>query len=217
MVSTAISGAVDDREYFLVFLLEQSSGALARAPEWTFVCQRGPADEDGSARLSRVSIIRALVVRRAAMTSDEVTDLLTEAYVSELETVMNYLTNSIVLDGVHAEEVKESLAADVEEELEHARLLGRRLKQLERSPPGSEAFEARQMSLQPPSDTTDVQSVIDGVLEAEDEAMDTYRALHEAAQEANDPVTEDVAVSILTDEEAHHTEFRGFKKEFPTD
>ncbi|WP_306052608.1 ferritin-like domain-containing protein [Natronococcus wangiae] len=151
------------------------------------------------------------------MTSDEVTDLLTEAYIDELETVMNYLTNGIVLDGVHAEEVKESLEADVEEELEHARLLGHRLKQLDQSPPGSESFEARQSSLQPPEDTTDVQSVIDGVLEAEEEAKETYRSLLEAAEEANDPVTEDVAVTILADEEAHHTEFRGFKKEFPQD
>ncbi|WP_265108269.1 ferritin-like domain-containing protein [Halosolutus halophilus] len=151
------------------------------------------------------------------MTTDEVTDLLTEAYIDELETVMNYLTNAIVLDGVHAEEVKESLDADVEEELEHARLLGNRLKQLDQSPPGSESFEARQSSLQPPADTTDVQSVIDGVLEAENDATETYRSLLEAAREANDPVTEDVAVTILADEEAHHTEFRGFKKEFPQD
>ncbi|WP_049927717.1 ferritin-like domain-containing protein [Halopiger goleimassiliensis] len=151
------------------------------------------------------------------MTTDEITDLLTEAYVDELETVMNYLTNAIVLDGVHAEEVKASLEEDVQEELDHARMLGERLKQLDESPPGSAGFEATQSSLQPPEDTTDVQSVIAGVLEAEDDAIETYRALHEAASEANDPVTEDVAVSILADEEAHHTEFRGFQKEFPQD
>jgi bacterioferritin len=166
---------------------------------------------------TRVSIIPPLVVGRGAMTNDDVTDLLTEAYIDELETVMNYLTNGIVLDGVHAEEVKQSLEADVDEELEHARLLGNRLKQLDQSPPGSESFEARQSGLQPPEDTTDVQSVIDGVLEAEEEAMETYRSLLEAAEDANDPVTEDVAVTILADEEAHHTEFRGFKKEFPQD
>nr|WP_312912588.1 ferritin-like domain-containing protein [Natronosalvus caseinilyticus] len=151
------------------------------------------------------------------MMADEVTDILTKAYIDELETVMNYLTNAIVLDGVHAEEVKESLEADVEEELEHARMLGNRLKQLDESPPGSMEFEARQSSLQPPEDTTDVQSVIEGVLEAEEDAIDTYRALFEAAGEANDPVTEDVAVTILADEEAHRTEFRGFQKEFPND
>ena len=151
------------------------------------------------------------------MTTDEITDLLTEAYIDELETVMNYLTNAIVLDGIHAEEIKESLEADVQEELDHARMLGERLKQLDQSPPGSEAFEATQASLQPPEDTTDVQAVIDGVLEAEDDAIETYRALHEAASEANDPVTEDVAVTILAAAAAHHTEFRGFQKEFPQD
>lgn len=151
------------------------------------------------------------------MTSDEIKELLTKAYTDELETVMNYMTNAIVLDGVHAEEVKASLDADVQEELEHARMLGNRLKQLDESPPGSEAFEARQTSLQPPEDTTDVRSVIDGVLEAEEDAIETYRSLIEAAEEANDPVTEDVAVTVLADEEAHRTEFRGFRKEFPQD
>ena len=149
------------------------------------------------------------------MTTDEITDLLTEAYLDELETVMNYLTNAIVLDGIHAEEVKESLEEDIHEELEHARMLGERLKQLDESPPGSEAFEAQQSNLQPPEDTTDVQSVIEGVLEAEEDAIERYRSLAAAADEANDPVTEDVAVTLLADEEAHHTEFRGFKKEFP--
>ena len=32
-----------------------------------------------------------------------------------------------------------------------------------------------------------------------------------------DPVTEDLAVTILADEEAHRTEFRGFEKEYQTD
>jgi len=151
------------------------------------------------------------------MTTDEITDLLTEAYLDELETVMNYLTNAIVLDGIHAEEVKESLEEDIQEELEHARMIGQRLKQLDESPPGSAAFEAQQSNLQPPADTTDVQSVIEGVLEAEEDAIERYRSLAAAADDANDPVTEDVAVTLLADEEAHHTEFRGFKKEFPMD
>ncbi len=151
------------------------------------------------------------------MTTDEITDLLTEAYLDELETVMNYLTNAIVLDGIHAEEVKESLEEDIQEELEHARMIGQRLKQLDESPPGSAAFEAQQSNLQPPADTTDVQSVIEGVLEAEAAAIERYRSLAAAADDANDPVTEDVAVTLLADEEAHHTEFRGFEKEFPMD
>jgi len=64
------------------------------------------------------------------MTTDEITDLLTGAYIDELETVMNYQTNAIVLDGIHAEEVKASLEEDIQEELGHAKMLGERLKQL---------------------------------------------------------------------------------------
>ncbi|WP_423751569.1 ferritin-like domain-containing protein [Salinirarus marinus] len=148
------------------------------------------------------------------MTSQQVTDLLQKAYGDEIETVMNYLSNSIVLDGVRAEEIKESLQQDIQEELNHAELLGNRLKQLDERPPGSAAFEAHQMSLQPPEDSTDVLSVIDGVIEAEEDAISTYRALIDAAEEAEDHVTEDLAVQILGDEEAHRTEFRGFRKEY---
>ena len=149
--------------------------------------------------------------------SDEVVRLLQKAYQDEIETVMNYITNSIVLDGVRAEEIKESLKQDVQEELTHAEQLGNRLKQLDENPPGSTAFEATQMSLQPPEDTTDVLSVIDGVLEAEKGAIETYRALISAAEEADDPVTEDLAVTLLADEEAHRTEFHGYRKEYSQD
>jgi bacterioferritin len=151
------------------------------------------------------------------MSADEVTRLLQKAYGDELETVMNYLTNSIVLDGVRAEEIKESLQADIQEELAHAEQLGNRLKQLDERPPGSETFEARQAALQPPEDSTDVLSVIDGVLAAEEDAIETYRALVDAAEAADDPVTEDLAVTILADEEAHRTEFRGFRREYAGD
>jgi len=147
------------------------------------------------------------------MTTQEVTDLLKKAYSDEIETVMNYLTNSIVLEGVSAEEVKESLETDIQEELNHAEMLGQRLKQLDERPPASYDFEARQESLQPPEDSTDVLSVIEGVLDAEEDAIETYRALIEAAGD-DDPVTEDIAVTILADEEAHRTEFRGFKREY---
>jgi bacterioferritin len=151
------------------------------------------------------------------MTSDRVIELLRKAYSDEIETVMNYQTNAIVLDGVRAEEIKESLQQDIQEELAHAEQLGNRLKQLDARPPGSAEFTARQDSLQPPEDSTDVLSVIRGVLDAETDAIDTYRALINAAEDADDPVTEDLAVTILGDEEAHRTEFRGFEKEYKHD
>jgi bacterioferritin len=153
------------------------------------------------------------------MTADnqEVVEVLQSAYMEELETVMNYRTNSIVLEGVRAQEIKESLEEDIQEELGHAELLGQRLKQLDARPPGSASFTTKQESLQPPEDSTDVLAVIRGVLDAEEDAIKTYRRLVDLARDADDPVTEDLAVEILADEEAHRTEFRGFEKEYSED
>lgn len=151
------------------------------------------------------------------MGNEAVIDLLRKSYGDELETVMNYLTNSIILDGVRAEEIKEALRTDIQEELGHAEQLGERLKQLDARPPASGDFEMRQPFLQPPDSSTDVLSVIEGVIEAEDDAIATYRELINAAREADDPVSEDLAVTLLADEEAHRTEFRGFRKEYVSD
>jgi bacterioferritin len=148
------------------------------------------------------------------MASDRVTQLLRKAYSDEIETVMNYQTNAIVLDGVRAEEVKESLQEDIQEELHHAEQLGQRLKQLGARPPSSMEFTARQDTLQPPESSTDVPAVIDGVLEAERAAIETYHDLIDAARDADDPVTEDLAVTILSDEEAHRSKFQGYRKEY---
>jgi len=148
------------------------------------------------------------------MSSSSVIELLQKGYSDEIETVMNYQTNAIILDGVRAEEIKESLEEDIQEELDHAGQLGQRLKQLGARPPSSMEFTASQQSLQPPEDSTDVPAVIDGVLEAEEDAIATYRDLIDAAEEADDPVTEDLAVTILTDEEAHRSKFLGFQKEY---
>jgi bacterioferritin len=147
------------------------------------------------------------------MTDDRVIELLRSAYNDEMETVMNYLTNAAVLDGVSAAEVKDSLRTDAkQEELLHAERLGKRLKELDAQPPASFEFEPEQEALQPPDDTADVLSVIDGVIEYEEAAIDTYRSLLEAAREADDPVTEDLAIDILSDEESHRSEFRSFRK-----
>lgn len=147
------------------------------------------------------------------MTNDEVIDLLRTAYNDEIETVMNYLTNATVLDGVAAEEVKDSLRVDAtDEELLHAERIGERLKELDAQPPASFEFEPHQENLQPPEDTADVLSVIDGVIEYEEAAIETYRSLITAAREADDPVTEDLAVTLLSDEESHRTEFRSFRR-----
>ena len=143
----------------------------------------------------------------------EIIDLLTRAYWMELETVQNYIANSINLDGVRAEEIKKSLLADITTEVAHAQQFGRRIKELYGNVPGSLAFRADQRYLQPPADTTDVAAVIRGVIEAEQGAIDHYNKVIKAC-EGVDYVTQDIVTEILTDEEGHLRQFEGFLKEY---
>jgi bacterioferritin len=148
------------------------------------------------------------------MANAKIIDGLTKAYWMEIETVQNYLANSVNLDGVRAEEIKSSLAADVTEELTHAQNFARRIKEIDGHVPGSMKFTAEQKSLQPPSDTTDVVSVIRGVIEAEEGAIEHYKKLIRTAEEAQDYVTADMLTTILADEEGHRRQFIGFLKEY---
>jgi bacterioferritin len=143
----------------------------------------------------------------------EIVDLLTQAYWMELETVMSYIANSTNLEGVRAEEIKKSLAADVNDELGHAQQFGRRIKELYGQVPGSFGFKATQKSLQPPAESTDVATVIKGVIEAEQGAIDYYMKIIKAC-EGVDYVTADTVTKILSDEEGHLRQFEGFLKEY---
>jgi bacterioferritin len=148
-----------------------------------------------------------------AATKDQVIALLTTAYNMELETVTNYLAASVNLDGVRAEEIKKSLAADVTGELGHAQQLGNRIKQLGGLVPGSQNLKFTQTSLQPTSNTTDVVGVIKAVIEAEEAAINQYKKIIRET-EGDDYVTQDLAIQLLADEEAHVVLFRGFLKEY---
>jgi bacterioferritin len=143
----------------------------------------------------------------------EIVNLLTQAYWMEIETVMSYIANSVNLDGVRAEEIKKSLAADVTAELGHAQRFAKRIKELYGLTPGSMEFKASQKYLQPPKETTDVVAVIKGVIEAEQGAIDHYTSIIKAC-EGVDYVTQDMLTEILTDEEGHMREFEGFLKEY---
>ena len=71
---------------------------------------------------------------------------LRKSYAMELETVQNYLANAIDLDGVRAEEIKEALLRDIEEELSHARKVGNRIKVLEGRVPVRSIWTVRSAS-----------------------------------------------------------------------
>jgi bacterioferritin len=144
---------------------------------------------------------------------DELLELLKKAYWMELETVMSYLANSINPDGVRAQEIKESLEEDIEEELGHARQFGERIKELYGIVPGTLEFSAEQSYLQPPEHQTDVVHVIKGVIEAETGAIDHYNKIIEFTDD-KDLVTQDMVIAILRDEEGHRRLFEGFLREY---
>jgi bacterioferritin len=144
---------------------------------------------------------------------EELIRMLTKAYWMEIETVMSYITNSINPDGVRAQEIIESLTEDIDEELDHARQFGRRIKELYGVVPGSQDFQAEQSYLQPPDQQTDIVHVIKGVIDAETGAIEHYNKIIEFC-EGRDPVTQDMVVAILHDEEGHRRLFEGFLREY---
>jgi bacterioferritin len=148
-----------------------------------------------------------------AATREQILASLSKAYNMELETVTNYLSNSINLDGVRADFIKQALAADIQGELTHAQQLGNRIKQLGGTVPGSMQLKMTQKTLQPLDDTTDVVDVIRGVLDAEEEAINHYKALIKLT-DGEDYVTQDLAITILADEEGHRQQFQGYLKEY---
>ena len=143
----------------------------------------------------------------------EIIEELKVAYWMEMETVMSYIANSINLDGVRAEEIKKALAADITAELGHAQTLARRIKTVGGKVPGSMDFQAMQQALQPLPDTTDVLSVIRGVIAAEDAAVAQYTKLIQLC-DGIDYVTQDLCIQSLADEEEHRRDFMGYLTEY---
>jgi bacterioferritin len=143
----------------------------------------------------------------------EIIELLKQAYFAELETVINYTTNSVNPDGVRAQEIKEALEEDIQEELGHAQEFANRIKELYGIVPGSMDFKAEQELLQPPEEQTDVVHVIKGVIDAETNAVELYTRIVETTDE-DDPVTNDMVIAILRNEQEHRRMFEGFLREY---
>ena len=147
---------------------------------------------------------------------EEIIELLKQAYWMEIETVMSYIANSVNPDGIRAREIVESLEEDIQEELGHAQQFAARIKELYGVVPGSLDFNAEQSYLQPPDRQTDIVHVIRGVIEAETGAIEHYNRIIEVT-DGVDPVTQDMVIAILRDEEGHRRLFEGYLRECETE
>ena len=82
--------------------------------------------------------------------------------------------------------------------------------------PGSLDFSAEQSFLQPPDDEVDIVHVIRGVIAAEQGAIEHYSRIIEFT-DGVDPVTQDMVIAILRDEEGHRRLFEGYLREYEAD
>ena len=112
-----------------------------------------------------------------------------------------------------AEAIALDLDGDFDEELGHARQFAARIKELYGVVPGSKDFSAEQTFLQPPDQQTDIVHIIRGVIKAETGAIEHYTRIIEET-EGIDPVTQDMVISILRDEQGHRRLFEGYLREF---
>lgn len=160
-----------------------------------------------------VSHTKGLPMNNQPKRDEQIIRGLTHAYWMEMETVVNYTANSINLDGVLAEEIKKSLTKDIPVELGHGRQLANRIKILGGTVPGSFEMAHEQKTLQPPKDSTDVPTVIRGVLDAEEAAIKTYNEIIELC-DGYDYATQDLCIKTLAEEEEHRREFQGYLKEY---
>ena len=147
---------------------------------------------------------------------EHIIELLTKAYWMEIETVMNYVAGSINPDGVRARQIAASLEQDIEEELGHAKLFGERIKELYGVVPSSVDFKPEQDFMRPPEHQADVVGLIRGVISAESGAIEHYNRIIAETEEI-DPVTQDMVIDILRDEEGHRRLFEGFLREYERD
>ena len=155
----------------------------------------------------------ATVERTEKRTTNQTINALQRAYSLEMETVANYLADSVNLDGVRAEEIKKSLADEIQEELGHAQRVARRIKQLGGHVPGPTDIDISHSHLNETDDRTAVESVIRSVIEDERTAIEHYKQIVRDT-DGKDYVTQELCIQLLADEEEHLTQFEGFLKEY---
>jgi bacterioferritin len=143
---------------------------------------------------------------------DKTKEIITElkrSYAIELETMQNYLANSIDLEGTDVELIRKSLEEEINLKLKHARRLAKRINVLGGRLPGSLELPRDQNLLQPPLDNADVMAVIRGVVSANEASISQYQKIISLTEEL-DYVTQDMVIDLLSDEREHRRKFLSF-------
>ena len=137
----------------------------------------------------------------------DVNQALKDAYAQEIQTVSHYVGDSTALGDSAGARLRPVFQQNIEDELKHAGQVGDRLEQLGQQPPSAAEFDPQE-SAHSPQDHADLESVLEDVLVNEENEIEAYETLLEAAREADDTVTEHLATEILSEEESHRANFR---------
>jgi bacterioferritin len=154
------------------------------------------------------AVLDPILDRDLARERKEVVELLTQAYWMEIETVMNYIAGSISHDGAPGLKVKATLLECVEEEVQHAQRLGRRIQELHSSTPPAGGLTIDHEYLQPPGRQPDIVAMIEAVVAAEAGAIRHYSRITRATGRI-DRVTYALAAELLDEEQQHLRLFEG--------
>jgi bacterioferritin len=142
--------------------------------------------------------------------------LLTRAYWMEIETVTSYIAASVGHDGGRALAVRAALTEGVEEEVEHARALGRRIQELQHGDvPGAEPLDsdAEYPQSPPAARPTDVATMIEAIVATETSAIRHYQRIMRATADL-DADTNALALGILRDEQRHLRLFESYLRDY---
>jgi bacterioferritin len=143
----------------------------------------------------------------------EIADLLTQAYWMEVETVMNYIAASTSHDDARHLEIKSALTAGVEDEVEHAQRVGRRIQELYGVVLGAGNVSIELEHSLPPGRTGDLATIIETIVAAETAAIRHYAKIRRATARI-DQATNAIAIEILRDEQRHLRAFESYRRRY---
>ena len=163
---------------------------------------------------TEVSGNQGILDEAASEDREQLLEMLRKAYWMEMETVLSYTANSINPDGVRAQEIIESLQEDIQEELGHAQQFGQRIKELYGVVPGLDGLR-RRAGLPPAARPPDRHRPRDQGRDPGRVRRDRpLRDRSSSSTEGRDPVTQDMVIAILHDEQGHRRLFEGFLREY---
>ena len=146
---------------------------------------------------------------------DKTKEIITElkrSYAIELETIQNYLANSIDLEDTDSEAIRKSLEKEITLKLKHARRLAKRIHVLGGRVPGSLELQRNQNLLQPPLEKGNIVAVIRGIISVNEVSIKQYERIISLA-DGLDHVTQDMVIDLLSDERELRRVFLSFLNE----